>query len=254
MNSSLMFRNKVILWLLFTTLLASCQKHLTVSKSDYKQYSIDQQVDEDSSLVKYYAPFKAKIEVEMGRVVGETVQALTKPSEPETLLGNFFADAMLREGLKIDPSIQFVLATKGGLRITWPKGNITVSHVFELMPFENEMVTMKLTGANVQELADFVAKKDGEPVAGLRMQIKDEKAVDITIAGQPLDYNKTYTLLTYDYLADGGDNLAFLRKGTDRRDIGKKLRDAILEHISDLTKQGKKINAELDGRITIVKE
>jgi 2',3'-cyclic-nucleotide 2'-phosphodiesterase (5'-nucleotidase family) len=122
---------------LFTglSLLASCQKHLAVSKSEYKQYGIDQQVGADSAIIRYYQPFKDKMQAEMSRVVGQTEVALTKPSDPETLMGNFFADAMLKEGLKKDPAIQFTLATRGGLRTTFPKGNITVSHVFELMPF-----------------------------------------------------------------------------------------------------------------------
>ncbi|WP_084165668.1 5'-nucleotidase C-terminal domain-containing protein [Dyadobacter crusticola] len=254
MTSSNQERKGLYILLLTTLFLASCQKHLTVSSSDYKQYSIDQQSGEDSSMVKYYLPYKQKMQAEMSRVVGQAEQALTKPGNPETLLGNFFADFMLAEGLKREPSIQFALATKGGLRTTWPQGNITVSNVFELMPFENEMVVLKLNGENVQELADFVAKKGGQPVAGMRMKIKDGKAMDIEIAGQPFDQNKTYVLVTYDYLADGGDELDFLKKVVERRDIGTKVRDALLDYINELTRQGKKINAQLDGRITIVNE
>ncbi|MGG7663800.1 5'-nucleotidase C-terminal domain-containing protein [Dyadobacter sp. BHUBP1] len=230
-------------------LMASCQKRLSVSKTEYKQYGIDQQVGADSAIIRYYQPYKAKMQAEMNRVVGQTDVALTKPSDPETLMGNFFADAMLKEGLKKDPTIQFTLATKGGLRTTFPKGNITVSHVFELMPFENEMVVLKLSGPNVQQVIDFIAKKDGEPVAGIRMKIRDNKAYDVTIGGEPFDINKTYNLLTYDYLADGGDDLECLRNPLERREINQKVREALFENISDLTLQGKKITAQLDGRI-----
>ncbi|GGH23296.1 5'-nucleotidase C-terminal domain-containing protein [Dyadobacter endophyticus] len=230
-------------------LLASCQKHLAVSKSEYKQYGIDQQVGADSAIIRYYQPFKDKMQAEMNRVVGQTEEALTKPSNPETLMGNFFANAMLKEGLKKDPTIQFTLATKGGLRTTFPKGNITVSHVFELMPFENEMVVLKLSGQNVQQVIDFIARKDGEPVAGIRMKIRDNKAYDVTIGGEPFDISKTYNLLTYDYLADGGDDLECLRNPLERREINQKVREALFENISDLTRQGKKITAQLDGRI-----
>ncbi|MCF0069093.1 5'-nucleotidase C-terminal domain-containing protein [Dyadobacter sp. CY261] len=230
-------------------LMASCQKHFAVTRNEYKQYGIDQQVGADSAIIGYYQPYKDKMQAEMNRVVGQTEVALTKPSDPETLMGNFFADAMLKEGMKKDPTIQFTLATKGGLRTTFPKGNITVSQVFELMPFENEMVVLKLSGENVQRVIDFIAKKDGEPVAGIRMKIRDNKAYDITIAGQPFNINKTYNLLTYDYLADGGDELECLRNPLERREINQKVREALFENISDLTRQGKKITAQLDGRI-----
>jgi 2',3'-cyclic-nucleotide 2'-phosphodiesterase (5'-nucleotidase family) len=189
------------------------------------------------------------MQAEMSRVVGQTEVALTKPSDPETLMGNFFADAMLKEGLKKDPAIQFTLATRGGLRTIFPKGNITVSHVFELMPFENEMVVLKLSGQNVQQVIDFIAKKDGEPVAGIRMKIRDNRAYDVTIGGQPFDITKTYYLLTYDYLADGGDELECLRNPLERREINQKVREALFENINDLARQGKKITAQLDGRI-----
>jgi 2',3'-cyclic-nucleotide 2'-phosphodiesterase (5'-nucleotidase family) len=236
-----------------TFIFTSCQRHLSISKSDYEQYSINQQTTEDSSVVKYYLPYKQKMQAEMNKVIGQTEQELTKPSTPETLMGNYFADALLAEGLKKDPTIQFTLSTKGGLRTTFPKGDITVGQVFELMPFENEMVTLKLSGASVQKLIEFIVNKNGEPVSGLRLKIKDGKAYDVTIGGQPFDPNKTYNLLTYDYLADGGDELDFLKNPLERKDIGIKVREALLENIGDLTRQGKKINAQLDGRIVIEK-
>lgn len=230
-------------------LMTSCHPSLSVTKSQYQQYGIDQQVGADSAIIRYYQPFKAKMQAEMDRVVGQTEVALTKPSQPETLMGNFFADAMLREGLKKDPTIQFTFATKGGLRTTFPKGNITVSHVFELMPFENELVVLKLSGEQVQQLIDFIARKEGEPIAGMRMKLRDGKAFDVTIAGQPFDTSKTYNLLTYDYLADGGDEMECLRQPLERREINQKVREALFDYINDLTRQGKKITAQLDGRI-----
>ncbi|WP_353720511.1 5'-nucleotidase [Dyadobacter sp. 676] len=228
---------------------ASCRKHLVITKSEYKQYGIDRQVGADSAIIRYYQPYKDKMQKEMDRVVGQTEAALTKPPEPETLMGNFFADAILREGLKKDPAIQFALATKGGLRTTFPKGNITVSHVYELMPFENELVVLKLSGGDVRQVVDFIARKGGEPVAGIRMKIRDGRAYDVTIGGQPFDSTQTYHVLTYDYLADGGDELECLRHPLERREINQRVREALFEYIGDLTRQGKKITARLDGRI-----
>ncbi|MCF2505968.1 5'-nucleotidase C-terminal domain-containing protein [Dyadobacter sp. CY107] len=245
---------RYLAWIAAIAFCASCQRHLAVTKNEYKQYGIDAQAGEDSSVVKYYLPYKEKMQAEMSKVIGQTDQELTKPAIPETLMGNYFADAMLTEGLKKDATIQFTLSTKGGLRTTFPKGDITVSNVFELMPFENEMVTLKLSGENVQQVIDFIAKKEGEPISGMRMKIKNGVAYDVTIAGQPFDKTKTYNLLTYDYLADGGDELECLRKPIERKEINKKVREALLDNINDLTRQGKKITAQLDGRIVIVKE
>ncbi|KAA6439111.1 hypothetical protein FEM33_12560 [Dyadobacter flavalbus] len=251
MNSPGKYFYQALVLLYSVLLTASCHRSLTVSKSDYTQYAIDAQTGADSAFIKYYLPYKEKMQEEMDKVIGQTEQELTKPAAPETLMGNFFADALLTEGLKKDPSIQFTLSTKGGLRTTFPKGNITVSHVFELMPFENEMVVLKLSGENVRKLIDFIVNKDGEPISGMRMKIRNKQAYDVTIGGQPFDVNRTYNLLTYDYLADGGDDLECLRNPLERHEINMKVRDALLENIADLTRQGKKINAQLDGRIVI---
>ena len=234
--------------------LNSCNRHFSVQKNEYKEYEIGSGTGVDSSLVKYYTPYKQQMEAEMNRVIGQTEVAITKPSTPETLLGNFFSEAMLSEGQKLDPSIQFTFATKGGLRLGFPKGDIKVSDVFELMPFENEMVVLTLSGADVQKLINFIAKKDGEPIAGMRMKLKNNVAYDIKIQDKPFDLNKNYKLLTYDYLANSGDDLACLSNPIDRKNVGKKVRDALMDYIGDQTKNGKKINPQLDGRIVVTNE
>lgn len=243
---------RVILSLVFgPILMSSCNRHFTVSGNQYKEYAVDQSVGTDSSLVKYYLPYKKQMDAEMNRVIGQTDQELTKTSDPETLIGDFFSDAILAEGLKKDPTIQFTLSTKGGLRTSFPKGNISVSNVFELMPFENELVVLKLSGASVQKVIDFIAKSGGQPVAGIRMNIKDKKATDVMIAGKPFDVNQSYNLLTYDYLANGAEGLEFLSEATERKNIDKKVRDALIDYINGLTSAGKTINTQLDGRIVV---
>ena len=91
----------MILGLIFgPILLSSCSRHYSVSGNQYKEYAIDQSAGIDSSLVKYYLPYKKQMEAEMNRVIGRTDQELTKTSDPETLMGDFFSDAILTEGLK----------------------------------------------------------------------------------------------------------------------------------------------------------
>lgn len=238
--------------LMASVVLVSCNRHYSVSSNQYKQYAIDDQTSVDSSLVKYYLPYKNQLEAEMSRVIGKSDHELTKPSAPETLMGDFFSDAILAEGLKMDPSIQFTLATKGGLRTTFPKGNITVNNAFELMPFENELVVLKLSGPTVQKVIDFIAHSNGQPVAGIRMKIKDDKAYDVFIAGKPFDASQSYTLLTYDYLANGAEGLEFLSQAIESKIINKKVRETIIDYITDQTRAGKTINTHLDGRVSVV--
>src|SRR5690606_33119072 len=83
----------------------------------------------DIYIVNYYRPFKEKMEQEMNRVIGHTTNSLTKSrSEAEFTAGNFFVDAMLAIGQRIDPTAQISLATKGGIRSEVNKGPITVGN------------------------------------------------------------------------------------------------------------------------------
>lgn len=229
----------------------SCSRYFVPhGKAHYTEIQIDSQLTADSAYLQLYAPYKAQLEAEMNRVIGHTDVNLTKPADvPETLLGNFFTDALLAEGQKHDPDAELSFGTKGGLRTELQKGAITIGNLFELMPFENEMVLLELSGKSILQLAAFIAASGGQPVSGLRMKIIDNKASDITVAGKPLVESRTYKLITYDYLANGGDNSRGLGEPVSRVDLGQKVREALIEYVSTQDKAGKHINTQLDGRI-----
>lgn len=237
--------------LIATLTVSGCAKQTTVARNEYKGYLMDQQMIVDSSVVRYYLPFKAKMEQQMNTVIGSSERELTKGSNPETLLGNFFVDALLSEGRKVDKSIDFSFGTKGGLRTSIPKGDITVSHIFELMPFENELIAVKLKGQAMMSLLNVIASRSGLPVSGLTMKIKDGKPTNVLIGGKPFDINQEYNILTYDYLSNGGDGLTFLAEAADKKVLNLKVRDALLDYVKETKREGKTINTQLDGRIVI---
>lgn len=208
----------------------------------------------DSAIINYYTPFKLKLEKEMNRQIGYSNQHLTKVrSQPEFLAGNFFTEAMLHVAQQIDPETSMSLATKDGIRAEVKQGPITVGGIFELMPFENTLTILELKGKDVVELCEFIAKTGGQPIAGFSMKIKDEKPQDILIGGKPLDLNKTYKLVTYDYLANGGDYIKGLAAPIQRINTPYTVREQLIKYVEELTRNGQNVNTQLDGRITILK-
>ena len=141
-------------------------------------------------------------------------------------------------------------STKGGIRVDVPKGAIKLSNIFELMPFENELVAFTLKGTDVQELINFVAASNGQPIAGIRLKIADKKPVDIFIKGKPFDPQKTYRVLTSDYIAGGGDNALGFKNPVEKKVLGLKVRDALINYVKEIQAAGKTLNPQLDGRIT----
>jgi 2',3'-cyclic-nucleotide 2'-phosphodiesterase (5'-nucleotidase family) len=178
---------------------------------------------------------------------------LTK-SNPEGRLGNFIADLTLKKAneycvIKGIGKADLCLLNNGGLRTSLPEGDILKRRVFELMPFENEIVIVTLTGNKTLMLFDYLAYVNGMPLAGARMGIKDGQQAEISIGGEPIDTNRTYRVATSDYLAHGGDRMKFFLTPLKIENLGHKLRDAIIEYMVAEHKAGRTINAQLDGRI-----
>lgn len=144
------------------------------------------------------------------------------------------------------------LLNNGGLRATLPKGEITRGKIFELMPFENELVVLTLSGAQTKELFIVLAKFGGMPVSGINIGIADDRPDEVFINDIPFDSSKTYKVVTSDYLANGGGKLQFFNNPLKREDLGIKLRDAIIAYIIEEREKGNKLTSGYDGRIHYV--
>jgi 2',3'-cyclic-nucleotide 2'-phosphodiesterase (5'-nucleotidase family) len=180
----------------------------------------------------------------MNEVVG-IAEATLEKKQPDGSLNQFMADAMLQAGRQqFKMPIDAAFVNYGGVRITQlPKGTVTRGKIFELMPFDNLIVVQQLKGDVLQQFLDFVASKGGWPVAGITMQIKDKKAVQVLVNGQPLETLKTY------HVANGGDNAAML-KPIAQKNVGYLMRDALFDYIKALKAEGKNITAKEEKRIT----
>ena len=188
----------------------------------------------------------------MNDVLGVAEKSMEKKS-PESSLGNFMVDAyytMAREKFNMPVDVAFM--NYGGIRLTQlPAGNVTRGKIFELMPFDNLVIVQKMKGDVFQQLLDLIAARGGWPVAGMTMQIKDKKAVNVLIGGKPLDPSATYTTVNSDYIANGGDDANML-KTIPQINIGYLMRDAIFDYIAKLKSSGKNITANEENRVTNV--
>lgn len=230
--------------------LASCNTLYHPAQLVHHQYEIAAQSPKDSLLLRMITPYRDSLGKSMNEVVGFAEESLEK-RQPSGTLGHFMADAMLHAGRQqFGVSVDAAFVNYGGLRITQvPKGPITRSTVFELMPFENLVVLQTMRGDALQQFLDHIAMAGGWPVAGITFKIKDKKAVEVFIGSQPLDNNKMYNIVNSDYVANGGDNATML-KDIPQQNKGYLMRDAIFDYIQALQKKGKNITADKQNRIT----
>lgn len=209
----------------------------------------------DSATDKILKPYKDSLDKLMNVIVGHCEMAMPKERDkPETLLGNFVADICLLKIKSLDYNSASVAGTislfnNGGLRSSLPKGDITRGNIFELMPFDNELVVLTLSGKKMRELIRFVSMSSGQPMSGMKLGIHPDKTpATIFIGGQAFDSTKTYQVITSDYLANGGDKMDFFKNPVKIQTTGILIRDAIMDYCIAETKQGHTLSAKLDGR------
>ena len=155
---------------------------------------------------------------------------------------------MKNQNLNVVPSVSYF--NYGGIRTSLPKGEITVGNIFELMPFENEMVFLKLKGDQMQAFLNYIAAKGGESVGGARFMISNGKAKNALINRESLKPEKDYWLVTNDYVANGGDGLEVLTECLEFVKSGIKIRDAIISYLEGKQDKNEIVNGNLDGRIS----
>ena len=239
-------------FLVAALLLTSCKTQLQPTVSKDRFYEIDASYRSDSAIVSYYTPYKQQLEAEMNRVIGFSDLHLSKSRDAESLAGNFFTDALLWEGQKLDAAVQISFGTKGGIRNDLKSGDITVGNIFEIMPFENAVTILTLSGTDILRWADYLADTGGQPCSGVTLVIQNRKVKEFLVQGKAVDPNATYKLVTYDYLANGGDYVTCFDKPINRVDYPQRVRESLMDYVADHTKQGKHIQAKLDGRVRII--
>ncbi|WP_162428606.1 5'-nucleotidase C-terminal domain-containing protein [Pontibacter pudoricolor] len=238
--------------LLLATSVVGCQQKVWQPQASLQQtdVAVDSTLTADPETEAMIAPYRKQVTAKMSEVIGTAPVELRK-AEYESTLGNFVVDLLLQETNKlVDEPVDMAQTTNGGLRVPLPAGPITVGHIFELMPFENEVVVLTLDGPATQELFDFAAKTGISPIANATYTIQNGKATNVKIGGKPLDTTRNYTIVTSDYLAGGGDNMEMFKKAIRSEKVGMMMRDMILKHIKELTAAGKPIVADTAKRVT----
>lgn len=228
----------------------SCTVAYQAQKVQYNDYRITQSSRQDSAMLTLLKPYSDSLSKSMYEVVAVAETPLEK-KQPEGSLGNFLADAMLVMAEKsYATKVDAAFINYGGIRLpSIPAGNITRAKVFELSPFDNLLVIQKVNGKTMQEFLDHIANKGGWPCSGITMQIKNKKAVNVMIGGKPFDESASYTIANNDYVANGGDDCSML-KTIPQVNNGYIFRDAVFDYLAEQKKQGKKISAKIENRIT----
>jgi 2',3'-cyclic-nucleotide 2'-phosphodiesterase (5'-nucleotidase family) len=247
-------KNLLYTIILVFALTACSHKTWQITRATSTKIAIDNSTEAlvDKDYRTYLQPIKEKVGEKMNIIIGQAAVTM-KGHAPESLLSNFSADVYRQTASNfLNENVDIAVVNLGGLRSTVNEGDITIGKVFELMPFENELVIVYLKGDKLLELLQFFASVGGEGVSGIRMEISKGKAMKISINGKDLEVEKVYSIATNDYLAGGNDKMVQLAQNIKRLNTGIKIRDMLLNFIKTETLKGNKIQSKLDGRMTAI--
>jgi 2',3'-cyclic-nucleotide 2'-phosphodiesterase (5'-nucleotidase family) len=245
---------RLLRYCLFLIILSACKSHYHVSEAKPSHYEL-KTAKNDSITLLSVLPYKAGLDKEMKTVIAKSDSSLTRDGF-ETSIGNFVLMAMEQyiSAKKPDIAVGSVfIVNRGGLRNNLPLGEITKGNIFELMPFDNELVILKISGQNLMECVKAMIKEKKLLSWNLYMNLKNNEPDEIYVDAKLFDIHQTYFVITSDYLAMGGDNCHFFGKPVSYETTGLKLRDVIINYCESLTKNNTTIKPVRLGRIKISK-
>lgn len=197
--------------------------------------------------------YQAQLGEELGKTVGQATTSILRGSSRgvESEMGNFVTDSMRSY---ID-GIDFAFTNAGGLRSDINAGPITLEEIYAVLPFNNTLVTMQLTGAQVRQILEEGANSQYGTVqaSGLRWSYDADapfgaRVTSVTLQdGTPLDPNASYRVGTNNFMATGGDRFTTFAQGTNTIDIGINLVDTVVHYLEHHSP----VDPQVEGRLTV---
>ncbi len=211
---------------------------------------MDAAVAEDTATKDRILALAVPLDEIRNKVVAQAAEAIDGARSncryKECAMGNLVADAML-DRVKAQ-GVQIAIQNGGGIRASIDAGEVTLGEVFTVLPFQNTLATFEIKGAVIKDaLENAVAQyddpdKDGRfaQVAGMTFVINKDNASgarisDIMVAEGdgfvPLDPDKTYGVVTNNFVRNGGDGYAMFKDGMNAYDFGPDLADVVVDYM-----------------------
>ncbi|MDX0650481.1 LysM peptidoglycan-binding domain-containing protein [Sinorhizobium medicae] len=211
---------------------------------------VDSSVKPDETVVARVKELAKPIEELRTKVIGKTEAPIDGSREScrakECEMGSLVADAML-DRVK-GQGVTVAITNGGGLRASIDGGDVTMGEVITVLPFQNTLSTFQLKGADIRAALENGLSQVEEgggrfpQVAGLRFSFDRSKpagsrlvSVEVEDGGAfaALDPEKTYSLVSNNFMRGGGDGYAvFKDKGENAYDYGPGLETVLADYLA----------------------
>lgn len=211
------------------------------------------EIEPDAQAQAIVDRYQAMLDEALGGTVGAATSSIVRGATRmvESEMGNFVTDAM-RTYLE---GVDIAVTNAGGLRADIDAGPITLQEVYAVLPFNNTLVTMDLTGAQVRQVLEEGANSQygTVQVSGLRWSYDaaapfGDRVTSVTLAdGTALDESAVYRVATNNFMATGGDQFSTLTEGANTVDTGINLVDTVVRYLS----ANSPVDPQVEGRLVV---
>ena len=196
--------------------LTACRSHYEVTQVERSRILIDSRYDAvvDADARAFLMSYKNKVDSVANRPVGHAAKFMPR-HRPESELSNLLSDIMVWAGKFYG-----------------------------------------LSGEAVLELFANFAGNQGEGVSkGVELVMTEEgKLVSAHLNGEPIDPRRDYRIATLNYLVEGNDNMTAFKKSRNIHSPSEEQNDTrfiIMNYFIEMEKQGKAVDADVEGRVKI---
>jgi 2',3'-cyclic-nucleotide 2'-phosphodiesterase (5'-nucleotidase family) len=161
---------------------------------------------QDDGLAAFLGDYDRRLRVEMDKVV--CTAGMDFPVDEVRLRENALAD-VVADALRGVAEADVAVFNGGNFRSSIAAGPVTFGDLYQLLPYDNFLMRVKVSGARLREILAYAGAQYGgggfPQVSGMRVRYVDGALADVQVAGQPLDDAREYSLLVTDFVASGGD-------------------------------------------------
>lgn len=238
-------------------LFQSCQTKLKYQKGT--AIAVNNVYGIDTAVIKWLQPLSDSLNAEMNDIIGYTAQEfrpvrskgrINQQQQHRASLARLISDYTLKWSQTFAqtqnlPLPELAVLNHNGLRNAIDSGFITVGNIYEVMPFDNEVVLLVLSGTQMIELFNYIAQLGGTPFSGGELTIDSQSFISARINGNAFDSRRSYCIATVDFMQTGGDGFTMLKEPKRRIQTGTFLRDVIINEIKNEVHES---NGELKPR------
>ncbi|RLD63246.1 MAG: hypothetical protein DRJ01_04240 [Bacteroidetes bacterium] len=217
-------------------------------------HALDSLVAENKELAILQEKYKNKLNAELSKPIAKLLCPLPIKGNlyKETKAGNLITDAF-RDYYNSD----IALINGGGIRANVDKGVFSLKDAHSLLPFGNKICVVKLTGEDIYNFIENSLNDDKHKresflqISGASYKYISNKLVSIYINGNPINFDKKYTVALSNYLISGGEGLKKISKNKILISQEKALNDVDL--LINYCKKKGEINPKIEARIVNLK-